>query len=279
MRVLEPDVVDAVWAAVEPHVPAAPVGDPRRGHRPRVPDRMCFWGILVRLATGCSWQPAEALLGRQVSDTTLRSRRDEWIAAGVFELIAAYDRIVGLDLDDVCIAGSTHKAPCGREGTGKSPVDRRKSGWKRSIAVDGAGIPVGWAAAAAGICDLARPPKRKPSHDGPAGPVTAPLGLRWRVERTNSWLSNYGQLRRNTDRKPEHRDPHSCWMSSAGVENDYVHLLVASFLSSATQCRFDAGIAGRRWRGSPTRGGRLRLQRRQLRPQRDVHRCRIRRRR
>ncbi len=27
-----------------------------------------------------------------------------------------------------------------------------------------------------------------------------PMGLRWPVERTNSWLSNYGQLRRNTDR-------------------------------------------------------------------------------
>ena len=27
------------------------------------------------------------------------------------------------------------------------------------------------------------------------------LGLRWPVERTNSWLSNFGQLRRNTDRK------------------------------------------------------------------------------
>ncbi len=32
-----------------------------------------------------------------------------------------------------------------------------------------------------------------------------PMGLRWPVERTNSWLSNYGQLRRNTDRKPIHR--------------------------------------------------------------------------
>jgi transposase len=32
-----------------------------------------------------------------------------------------------------------------------------------------------------------------------------PMGLRWPVERTNSWQSNYGQLRRNTDRKPEHR--------------------------------------------------------------------------
>jgi hypothetical protein len=26
------------------------------------------------------------------------------------------------------------------------------------------------------------------------------LGMRWPVERTNSWLSNFGQLRRNTDR-------------------------------------------------------------------------------
>ena len=32
-----------------------------------------------------------------------------------------------------------------------------------------------------------------------------PMGLRWPVERTNSWLSNFGQLRRNTDRKTIHR--------------------------------------------------------------------------
>ena len=31
------------------------------------------------------------------------------------------------------------------------------------------------------------------------------LGQRWPVERTNSWLSNYGQLRRNTDRFITHR--------------------------------------------------------------------------
>jgi hypothetical protein len=32
-----------------------------------------------------------------------------------------------------------------------------------------------------------------------------PLGLRWPIERTNSWLSNFGQLRRNTDRRTAHR--------------------------------------------------------------------------
>jgi transposase len=31
------------------------------------------------------------------------------------------------------------------------------------------------------------------------------LGLRWPVERTNSWFSNFGQLRRNTDRFSKQR--------------------------------------------------------------------------
>lgn len=31
------------------------------------------------------------------------------------------------------------------------------------------------------------------------------MGLRAPVERTNSWFSNFGQLRRNTDRKLVHR--------------------------------------------------------------------------
>jgi transposase len=36
-------------------------------------------------------------------------------------------------------------------------------------------------------------------------PKPRPLGMRWSVERTNSWLSNFGQLRRNTDRTIAHR--------------------------------------------------------------------------
>jgi hypothetical protein len=29
--------------------------------------------------------------------------------------------------------------------------------------------------------------------------------MRWPIEPTNSWLSNFGQLRRNTDRRSIHR--------------------------------------------------------------------------
>ena len=43
-------------------------------------------------------------------------------------------------------------------------------------------------------------------HDRSKTPETnQAMGLRWPVERTNSWLSNFGQLRRNTDRKTVHR--------------------------------------------------------------------------
>ena len=70
------------------------------------------------------------------------------------EAVAAYDRIMGLDLDDVCVDGSQHKAPCGGEGTGPNPTDRGRKGWKWSIATDKAGIPLGWAADGANRHDI-----------------------------------------------------------------------------------------------------------------------------
>ena len=150
IRALEPEVVDAVWAVIEPLIPPTPENHPLGCHRPRVSDRLCFWGILIRLVTGCSWVSVEAILEYQVSDTTLRARRDEWIVAGVFDALRchavhAYDRIIGLDLSEVALDGSLHKAPCGGEGTGKNPTDRAKLGWKWSIATDARGIPIGWA--------------------------------------------------------------------------------------------------------------------------------------
>ncbi len=111
---------------------------------------MCFRGIIIRLVTGALWVDIEAILEHRVSDTTLRARRDEWIDAGVFEslkteALAAFDRIIGLDLDHVALDGSLHKAPYGGEGTGPNPTDRAKLGWKWSVASERHGIPVGWA--------------------------------------------------------------------------------------------------------------------------------------
>lgn len=88
------------------------------------------------------------------SATTLRCRRDERIAAGVMEALqalalAAYDRMIGLALDEVAIDCCITKAPCGGEVAGRSPVDRGKPGRKRSVAVDAAGIPLATIAAPA----------------------------------------------------------------------------------------------------------------------------------
>jgi len=73
MRALEPDVFDAVWAAVEPLLPAPIETHPLGCHRRRTPDRTCFRAMLIRLVTGCFWVDAEQLVGGEVSDTTLRS--------------------------------------------------------------------------------------------------------------------------------------------------------------------------------------------------------------
>jgi len=253
MRALDPEVFDAVWAAIEPLVPRLVDEHPLGCHRPRSSDRDCFEVMLVRLATGCSWEDAERLCGNKVSDTTVRQRRDEWLAAGVFDAVAeeatqAYDRVIGLDLSDVAVDGSLHKSPCGGEGTGRNPTDRGKLGWKWSLLTDRHGIPIGWtidganrndsvllaptldAAAQRGLLadietiwldrgydsgvtrerlaerHLGDAVIAKKRGRGAAEPKTnQPMGLRWPVERTNSWLSNFGQLRRNTDRKPLHR--------------------------------------------------------------------------
>jgi transposase len=253
MLALQPRVVDAVFAAVEGHLPTLVDRHPLGCHRVRTSDRKCFFGILVRLVTGCSWDVAGRIT--ETSESTLRRRRDEWVAAGVFEFlveeaISGYDRIIGLELADLAVDGSQHKAPFGGEATGPSPVDRGKRGWKWSIATDSHGIPVAWvpAAANANDCTLFAPTldaleargllgevevvhlDRGYDYDRvrddctlrrldsvipkvrPHGPKHTKLkkrqvvlGQRWPVERTNSWLSNFGQLRRNTDRFSIHR--------------------------------------------------------------------------
>lgn len=261
-RALDPEVVRVIWETVQPLLPPPDESHPLGCHNPRIADEVCFRGTLLRLVTGSSWTDIEAILNFEVSDTTLRGRREEWIALGVFEHLeaearASYDRIIELDLDIVAVDGSIHKAPCGGEGTGKSPVDRANLGWKWSVAVDRAGIPLGWAIDGANRNDIAllEPTLdavadrglladigtlsldqgydypvvrdrlalrgmvdldilRRGTKPSPGTPHRLTLGVRWIVEATNTWWSNYGQLRRNTDRKKCHRHAALCLATS-----------------------------------------------------------------
>jgi hypothetical protein len=72
-----------------------------------------------------------------------------WTAVAVFEqlkdeALAAFDRVIDLDLDDRALDGSLHKAPYGGEGTCSNPTDRAKLGEKWSVACERHAIPIGW---------------------------------------------------------------------------------------------------------------------------------------
>jgi len=147
---------------------------------------------------------------------------------------------VGLELYDIAVDCCITKAPCGGEKAGKSPVDRGKQGTKRWTAVDGRGIPLGTVTAGANRHDS---PLLVPTleHAGasvgglPEGasvhldrgydsnvtrrlledrgllgviwekgkPAPLEAGLRWVVERTNSWHNAHKKLVWCTERRGE----------------------------------------------------------------------------
>ncbi len=64
-----------------------------------------------------------------------------------------YDDLVGLDWRWQSVDGAMTKAPLGGESTGKNPMDRAKSGTKRSLLTEAAGIPTGLAVGGASGAD------------------------------------------------------------------------------------------------------------------------------
>jgi transposase len=226
-------------AQLPPRIDRHPLGC----HRRRIADHIVFDKIVEALVFGCGY---ERLGDRSCSATTLRRRRDEWIAAGLFDrlrrsVLAAYERLIGLDLAHVSVDGCITKAPCGGECAGRSPVDRAKQGLKRSQLAEGAGVPITALPAPANIRDhLLLPPtldvltdlleqvgavpeettvhldagydyrpcraeladrglQATISQRGQPAPVQ--VGRRWVVERANSWLNDFGRLRRCTERR------------------------------------------------------------------------------
>jgi len=217
------------------YVPSHPLGC----HRRRIPDRIVFDKLLQVLRFGCSY---EAIADSSCSATTIRGRRDEWIAAGIFARLKqialdAYDRIVGLVLQEIIVDGCITKAPGGGECAGRSPVDRGKQGMKRSLMTDGYGIPLDRVLAGANrhdspllagtldkLADLsplpgdirvhldagydsqvtrdelaARRMTGQIAHKGEKAPIQA--GQRWPVERANAWHNAFGRLQRCYERR------------------------------------------------------------------------------
>ncbi len=161
MPALLSSIIEPVWDQFAVLLPEREVTHPLGCHRPRIPDRVVFEKLIQVLVFGAAYVK---IADSTCSATTIRNRRDEWITAGVFErleqlCLEAYDRIVGLDLENLTVDGCLVKAPCGGEAAGKSPVDRGKQGTKRSLLTDGLGVPLGCVVAPANRHDspLLRP--------------------------------------------------------------------------------------------------------------------------
>jgi transposase len=141
---LPSSVLEPLWVQIAALLPTHQDAHPLGCHRPRIPDRIVFDKLIQILVFGCGYR---RIADHTCSATTLRRRRDEWITAGVADqlfllVLAAYDRMHGLELEQLAVDGCATKAPCGGQVAGPSPVDRRKQGLKRSSAVEAAGIPL-----------------------------------------------------------------------------------------------------------------------------------------
>lgn len=236
------------FAALLPERPVYAETHPLGCHKPRIKDRVIFDKLVQVLVFGCGYRK---IADETCSATAIRDRRDEWIELGVFErleliVLEAYDRIIGLALEDIPVDGCHTKAPCGGECSGPSPVDRRKGGLKRSTATDGNGIPLGAVTAPGNRHDspllgptldkldrLGPLPEQATVHlDAAYGPdkgrktatehgllaevavkgVAAPIQntKRWPVERTNAWGNQFFKIARCTERKSHVIDAYLC---------------------------------------------------------------------
>jgi len=82
--VAERELLDELWARVEPLLPAA---EPNPlGGRPRADDRACFAGIVLVLRSGCRWRDVPPPLP---SGPTCWRRHRDWCRAGVWEAVWA----------------------------------------------------------------------------------------------------------------------------------------------------------------------------------------------
>jgi transposase len=235
-------LLEPLWVQFSALLPERPRFSPTHPlgcHRERIEDRVVFEHVIAALVHGSGY---ERIASPGCSDGTIRRRLKEWAAAGLSEQVhalalEAYDRMLGLELEDLAVDGCITKAPSGGEVAGRSPVDRGKGGLKRSVVTEGTGLPLHLVAAGAnrhdaplleptlaGLDKLDGLPGEPTVHldrayDG--GPtrallealgfdgaiarkgVPAPVqaGTRWVVERTHSWMNSYGKLRRCTEKR------------------------------------------------------------------------------
>jgi transposase len=221
---------------VHPEVdPTHPLGC----HRRRIPDRTVFEHVSAALVFGAGYERiASPGCSARTIRRRVHAWAEAGLMTHLHALVVAqYDGLIGLDLRHVCVDGCITKAPGGGDVAGRSPVDRGAPGRKRSLLTDAAGVPLHLVAAGAncpdsrllgetlaGLDRLAGVPHGLPvlldrgylgaavqmtlAERGCVGvlpatgaPTAGSVGERWVVERTHSWLNDFGRLRRCPERR------------------------------------------------------------------------------
>ena len=240
MPAIQPYIIEPIWEQFSALLPERKIDHPLGCHRRRIPDRVVFEKLVEILVFGCAyWRIAdgscsESTLRRRRNEWIELGLMEQLREAS----LDAYDRLIGLELGDVAVDGCATKAPCGGEKAGRNPVDRGKGGIKRSTAVDASNIPLGTVTAPANHHDspllgetldavaesLRGVPERASVHldrgydsgitrerlqergllaeiskKGKPAPLKA--GMRWVVERTNSWHNAHKKLVWCTERE------------------------------------------------------------------------------
>src|SRR6266508_1610496 len=157
------ELSDSLWERIAPLLPKPKSrfrgrGRQRRnmGGRPAADVRQLIRGILYVLRTGCQWNAMPQEIG--VSGKTAHRYFQRWVRAGVFKRmwqagLLEYDELKGMDWKWQAADGAITKAPLGGEKTGQNPTDRGKTGTKRSLLVNGQGLPLGLVASGANTPD------------------------------------------------------------------------------------------------------------------------------
>lgn len=242
MPAVPSSLFEPLWVQFEALLPDRPEFSsthPLGCHKRRIADKTVFGLVVEALVHGSGYERV-AIAG--CSDWTIRDRVKAWSAMGLAHqlhriALEAYDKMIGLDLDDLAVDGCQTKAPCAGDKAGRSPVDRGKQGLKRSTMVDGDGVVLGMASAGANRHDsklleptitaateqLSGLPREASVHldsayDGKSCrqilhdhdlvgeiatkgvPAPIQVGKRWVVERTQSWTNGYGKIRRCFER-------------------------------------------------------------------------------
>jgi transposase len=222
-------------ALLPPRIDEHPLGC----HRRRIDDAVVFGKLVEALVFGAGYErladsSCSATTMRRRRDEWIRLGVWERLKLTCLD---AYDQMIGLELADLAVDGCTTKAVCGGECAGRSPVDRGKGGLKRSQLTEGGGVPLATVSAPANIRDDALLPATldalkdfqplpadvtvhldagydyRPcrealderglhdeiAHRGTPAPIQ--VGRRWVVDRTNTWLNDFGKLVRCTERR------------------------------------------------------------------------------